>query len=162
MKDNKELIADFLAQKNIAVTGISLSRETPANMIFKKMKNAGYTVFAVNPKGGTYDEHPCYPGLGSIDPRPDGVVIVTRPEVTAQLIDECIRLGITRVWIHNMMGIVKNGKPGSTSSVDTAAVQKGREAGLMIISGSCPMQFVPPVDIFHRCIRWVSGKTGKL
>jgi hypothetical protein len=60
------------------------------------------------------------------------------------------------------MGIVQNGKPGNASSVDTGAAEKGRKAGLKVISGSCPMQFVPPVDIFHRCIRWVSDKTGKL
>ncbi|MCA1802786.1 MAG: CoA-binding protein [Rhodothermaceae bacterium] len=162
MENNKELIADFLAQKNIAVAGISLSRDTPANIIFKKMKKAGYTVFPVNPKGGTFMEQSCYSNLGSIHPKPDGVVIVTRPGVTAELVDECIRLGIPRVWIHNMMGTVNNGKPGNASSVDIDAVQKGREAGLKVISGSCPMQFVPPVDIFHRCIRWISDKTGKL
>ncbi|MFU8861286.1 MAG: CoA-binding protein [Cyclonatronaceae bacterium] len=162
MENNKELIADFLAQTNIAIAGISLSRDTPANMIFKKMKKAGYTVFPVNPKGGTYEDQTCYSNLGTIHPKPDGVVIVTRPEVTAEHIDECIRLGISRVWIHNMMGIVKNGKPGNSSSVDTGAVQKGHDAGLKVISGSCPMQFVPPVDIFHRCIRWISDKTGKL
>jgi predicted CoA-binding protein len=162
MENNKELIADFLAQKNIAVAGISLSRDTPANMIFKKMEKAGYAVFPVNPKGGTFMEQTCFSNLGSIQPKPDGVVIVTRPEITAELIEECIRLGIPRIWIHNMMGIVKDGKPGNTSSVDTVAVQKGRDAGVKVISGSCPMQFVPPVDIFHRCVRWISDKTGKL
>jgi uncharacterized protein len=162
MPSTKALIDDFLAQKSIAIAGVSVNRETPANGIFTKMINAGYTVYPVHPVAESFRDHRCYSSLGSIDPRPDGVILVTRPEITSKLIDDCIRSGIPRVWIHNMMGTLDNKKPGSLSSVDTEAVIRGREAGLRIISGSCPMQFVPPVDVFHRCIRWISDKTGRL
>jgi uncharacterized protein len=161
MNTTTELITDFLAEKNIAVAGISLSRTTPASHIFKKLKTAGYNVSAVNSKGGTFEGGTCYASLQDIAPLPGGVVIVTRPEITGQIIDDCIRLGINRIWIHNMTGISDvDGTGGSSISAD--GVKRAREAGLFVISGSCPMQFVPPVDLFHRCVRWYCEKTGKL
>ena len=41
-----ELVKDFLAQKKIAVVGVSDKRETGCNMSYKKFKEAGYQVYA--------------------------------------------------------------------------------------------------------------------
>ena len=44
------LVQDFLAQKRIAVVGVSDKRETGCNLSYRKFKAAGYTVSAVNPR----------------------------------------------------------------------------------------------------------------
>ena len=44
------LVEDFLAQKKIAVVGVSDQRETGCNLAYRKFKEAGYEVSAVNPR----------------------------------------------------------------------------------------------------------------
>ena len=60
------LVKDFLAQKKIAVVGVSNQRDTGCNSNYLKFKNAGYQVYAVNPHISTYDGATCYPDLKSI------------------------------------------------------------------------------------------------
>lgn len=48
------------------------------------------------------------------------------------------------------------------SSVSEEAASICREAGIAVLDGGCPMMFLEPVDLAHRCIRWVLDRTGKL
>jgi predicted CoA-binding protein len=79
-------IDDFLAQRRIAVAGVSAARETPANLIYRKLKTADYQVFAVSSSAEMFEGHRCYPDLLAIPGGVDGVVIVTRPAVTEELV----------------------------------------------------------------------------
>jgi predicted CoA-binding protein len=102
------LVQDFLAQKRIAVVGVSDKRETGCNEAYKRFKASGYQVFAVNPRMTTFDGAPCYPDLKSIPERPDAVFTLTSPQVTEQVVQQCVDLGIKHVWMHCLMGT----KPG--------------------------------------------------
>jgi predicted CoA-binding protein len=147
-----ELVTDFLAQKRIAVAGVSRTENDAANGIYRKFRDKGYTVFAVNPNAETVEGDSCYPDLKSIPGGVDGVVIVTRPEVTEQIVRECSEAGVPRVWMH------KNFGDGSTSE---AAVLYCQEHGIAVIPAGCPMMFCAP-DFGHRCIKWLMQMTGKL
>jgi predicted CoA-binding protein len=70
------LVHDFLAQKKIAVVGVSDKRETGCNLGYRKFKGAGYAVYAVNPRLTTFDGDPCYPDLRSIPEKPEAVFIL--------------------------------------------------------------------------------------
>ncbi|MEZ4635397.1 MAG: CoA-binding protein [Caldilineaceae bacterium] len=72
-----ELVQDFLAQKHIAVVGVSDKRETGCNAAYRKFKEAGYHVSAVNPRLTSYEGDPCYPDLMSIPQKPDAVFMLT-------------------------------------------------------------------------------------
>ena len=72
-----EIVADFLAQKRIAVAGVSRSRHNAANMIYRKLRKTGYQVFPINPKVESVEGDPCYADLKSVPEKTDGVVIVT-------------------------------------------------------------------------------------
>ena len=50
-----EMVKTFLEQKTIAVVGVSDRRETGCNMAYKKFKDSGYQVYAVNPRISSYD-----------------------------------------------------------------------------------------------------------
>jgi predicted CoA-binding protein len=163
MSRTEESIADFLAQRTIAVVGVSRTKASVANAIFQRLKQAGYNTIPVSPSLDTLDGDRCYASLGGIEQTVDGVVVVTRPEVTNRIVDECIALGIERVWMHNMLGTcVRLGKglTRRTTSASEEAVCKAREAGMTVIPGDCPMQHVEPVDGWHRCIHWFAGKVG--
>lgn len=141
------LVQDFLAQKKIAVVGVSDQRETGCNANYKKFKNAGYQVFAVNPRINTFDGSPCYPDLKSLPEKPDAVFILANPRVTEQVVQQCVDLGVKHVWMHCMMG-TRPGLAASMTSVSPEAVRLCRENGIAVIPGSCPNQFLKP-DIGH-------------
>lgn len=144
---------DFLEQRRIAVVGVSRKGDVPGNIIYKKLRQAGYAVFAVNPSAETVEGDPCYPTLETIPGGVDGVVIATHPKQTADVVRQCADLGIRRVWIHRSFG---------QGSLDTEAVRLSRELGLAVIPGGCPMMFCEPVDPVHKCMRWLSGLVGGL
>jgi len=145
------LVKDFLAQKKIAVVGVSDKRDTGCNEAYKRFKNAGYTVSAVNPRITTFKGDPCYPDLKSIPEKPEAVFILASPKVTDQIVQQCVDLGIQRVWMHCLMG-TKPGLGAGSTSVSPEAVQMCKENGITVIPGACPNQFLNP-DFGHSMMR---------
>lgn len=145
------LVQDFLAQKKIAVVGVSDKRETGCNAAYRKFKEAGYTVFPVNPRLSAFEGAPCYPDLKSIPDKPDGVFILTNPKIAEGVVQECVDLGVPRVWLHCMMG-TKPGLGQAMTSVSAEAVRLCEENGITVIPGSCPNQFLEP-DFGHKMMR---------
>lgn len=145
------LVGDFLAQKRIAVVGVSDKRETGCNLAYKNFKENGYQVFAVNPHIASFDGEKCYPDLASIPEKPDAVFLLTSPKVTEQVVRQCVEIGIKHVWMHCLMG-TKPGLAASMTSVSQDAVQMCRDNGIAVIPGACPNQFMKP-DFAHGFFR---------
>ncbi|MCK4912849.1 MAG: CoA-binding protein [Candidatus Omnitrophica bacterium] len=95
----ENLVKDFLNQESFAVVGSFRNETKYAYRIFKKLKEKGYNVFPVNPRGGTIDENKCYPSIKDIPENIDVANIVTSPAVTINIVKECKQKGIKRVWI---------------------------------------------------------------
>ena len=159
-------VADFLSQPRLAVVGVSDERETPANAICRRLKEAGHTVYVVHPHLATFDGAPCYTDVTALPEPVGGVMIVTRPEVTEQVVRQCIDAGIPRVWMHNVFGTcparLLKGPAAKVTSVSEEAVRLCRAHGIAVIPGACPMMFCEPVDGGHRFIRGVLKMTGSL
>ena len=154
MSTLQSLVDDFLSQQRIAVAGVSRSEvSSPANLIYRKLRATGHRVFAINPRADSVEGDPCYPALNALPERVDGVVLVTPPEATEALVEECSQLGIPRVWMHRSLG---------AGSVSERAVAACREKNISVIAGGCPMMYCAPVDFGHKCMRWVLGVTGNL
>jgi predicted CoA-binding protein len=149
-------VNDFLAQKRLAVAGVSRDngRHPSANLIYRRLKNAGHEMFPVNPNLPTFEGDRCYPDLQSIPGGVDGVVIVTRPAITERIVRDCHLAGVSRVWIHQSLA--------KGSSVSQAAVEYCRQHDISVIAGACPMMYGPGVDVGHMCMRWVMKLTGGL
>ncbi|MBI5094413.1 MAG: CoA-binding protein [Candidatus Hydrogenedentes bacterium] len=148
-------IQDFLAQKRIAVAGVSSGKGIPANAIYCRLRDTGHTVFAVNPSRTTAEGDPCYPDLQSLPEKVDAVVAATSPKGTESIVQQCVALGIPRVWIHQSL-------KSFGTSVSDEAVRLCRENNITVIPGGCPMMFCEPVDVAHKCMRWLSRVTGNL
>ena len=95
-------VHDFLAQKRIAVAGVSRdnSHHPVGNSIYHRLKWTGHDVFPVNPHMQTFEGDRCWPDLQSIPGGVDGVVIITRPEITERIVRDCSDAGVRRVWMH--------------------------------------------------------------
>lgn len=153
MPTMQEATQNFLALKRIAVAGVSRTSSNAANLIYRTLRSKGYQVFAVNPNAANVEGDTSYPNLKSIPDKPEGAVIITKPEVTDEIVRECAEINIKNVWMHNGMG---------GTSISENAVIFCREHGISVISGGCPMMFVKDADFGHRFMRWVQKLTGKL
>ncbi len=156
----EDLVQDFLDQKVVAVVGVSDKRETGANLNYKKFRESGYHAYPVNPRMRAYAGAVCYPDLKSIPEKPGAVFILASPAVTDQIVEQCIELGIKRVWMHCQLGVRPGLSPANTS-VSQAAVERCRANGITVIPGSCPAQFLRP-DIGHGLMRRLWGWMGYL
>ena len=147
MQPIKEAAFAFLANKRIAVTGVSRKSEGHgANTVFKRLRDRGYEVFAVNPNADMVEGAHSYHDLKSIPGGVDGVVIGTRPDRAEDTMRECVQLGIGQVWMHR--------GPGA-GSVSKAATEYGRQHGITVIDGGCPLMFGPTADLGHKVMRFI-------
>lgn len=150
-----ERIADFLAQRRIAVAGLSNERELPGNLIYRKLKETGHDVVAILPDAITFKGDPCFPELSAVPGGVDGLMIATRPALTTELVRQAIAAGVPRVWMHESL------LHGGTS-VSEEAIALCREHDIALIAGACPMMYCAPVDVAHRCMCWLMKVTGGL
>jgi predicted CoA-binding protein len=147
MQSINEAAAAFLASRRVAVTGVSRTPKTHgSNNVYRRLRERGYQVFAVNPNTDEVEGDRCYQDLKSIPGGVDAVVIGTRPEIAEDTMRECAELGITRVWMHR--------GPGA-GSVSDAATSYGRAHGITVIDGGCPLMFGPTADLGHKIMRLV-------
>ena len=149
-------VQDFLAQKRIAVAGVSRdkSHHSVGNVIYHRLKTTGHEVFAVNPHMQTFEGDRCYPDLQSIPGGVDGVVIITRPTTTQRIVRDCNEAGVRRVWMHRSMG--------KGTSVSSEAVEYCQQHDISVIAGACPMMYGEGADVGHTCMRWILRLTGGL
>jgi len=147
MEAVKQAATEFLSHKRVAVTGVS---RTPgshgSNVVYQRLKDRGYDVFPVNPNAEEIEGDPCFPDLHAIPGGVEAVVIGTRPDRARATVEECAELGIKDVWMHRSFG---------GGSVSDEATVYGREHGMTVIDGGCPLMFEPTSDGGHKVIKWV-------
>jgi predicted CoA-binding protein len=128
-------------------------RDHGSNIVYKRLRERGYEVFAVNPNADEVEGDVCYHDLKSIPGGVDAVVIGTRPETAEGTMRECAELGITHVWMHRAFG---------SGSVSEAATDYGRQHDITVIAGGCPLMFAPTSDPGHRAMRFICTLTGSV
>ncbi len=154
MSTIKAAAAEFLAKRRVAVTGVSRKPQGHgSNIVYQRLRQRGYEVFAVNPNSDQVEGDRCFHDLKSIPGGVDAVVIGTRPETAIATMRECADLGIKHVWMHRAFG---------TGSVSSTAAAWGREHGIRVIDGGCPLMFEPAADPGHKVMRFVCTLTGKV
>ncbi|MBJ7519754.1 MAG: CoA-binding protein [Solirubrobacteraceae bacterium] len=142
MEKIKAAAEQFLTHKRVAVTGVSRSpKDHGANFVYRRFRDRGYEVFAVNPNADEVEGDTSYHSLRDIPDGVEAVVIGTRPETADATMRECAELGIGHVWMHR--------GPGE-GSVSPTAASYGREHGIDVIDGGCPCMFGPTSDPGHK------------
>lgn len=148
----KDAAAEFLAKKRVAVTGVSRDPHGHGgNVVYQRLRQRGYEVFAVNPNADQVEGERCFHDLKSIPGGVEAVVIAARPETADATLRACADLGIRHVWMHRSFG---------AGSVSAAAAAWGREHGIRVIDGGCPLMFGPASDPGHRLMRFICSLTG--
>jgi predicted CoA-binding protein len=154
MQTIKDAASEFLATKRVAVTGVSRHpKGHGSNIVYQRLRDRGYDVFAVNPNTDEVEGDRCYHDLRSIPDGVEAVVIGTRPEIAEATMRECADLGVKHVWMHR--------GPGH-GSVSKEAADYGRQHGIAVIDGGCPCMFGPTADPGHKAMRVIFTMTGNV
>ena len=154
MMKTADAATSFLSHHRIAVTGVSRDPTNHGgNIIYKRLKERGYEVSAINPNAETVEGDPCYPNLHSVPGGVEAVVIATSAQHADATMREAVDLGITDVWMHGSFG---------AGSVSDTATTYGREHGVTVIDGGCPLMFGPTSDGGHRFMCRLLTWTGKV
>ena len=147
----KELAQEFLAQKRIAIVGVTRDAQGWGRSLYNEFKKRGYEVYAINPAR----EIPgieCFGALRDVPVKLDGVLLAVPPSVTDQVVREVAELGIPRVWMH------KGGGPGAVSE---SAIQFCKEKNIKVVYGVCPFMYLQPQGFGHKMhysiSKWFGG-----
>jgi predicted CoA-binding protein len=142
----RAVIDRFLAQRHLALVGVSHDEKQFANAVYRHLRDGGRTMYAVNrdPSLTTVEGDPCYHHLADIPGDVDGVVVMVPAAGAADVVRDAIAAGIPRVWLHRGVG---------TGSVSAEAIALCEEHGVEVVDGACPMMFSEPVTFIHRVHR---------
>jgi predicted CoA-binding protein len=124
-----ETIKDFLNKNNtVGFIGATTQKEKWGYKKYIEIKNAGFKVYPINPKYDSVDGDECFPNLKSLieflNKNPDFVITIIPPKVTEKIVDQCILMGVNRIWM----------QPGSESE---KAIKKCEKNNIKVIHGVC-------------------------
>jgi hypothetical protein len=144
-------IRDFLAQKRIAIVGVSHDPKDFSRSLLRTLRERGYDAVAVNPHLNFVDDVRFFATLAEIKPPVDGALVMTSSAITDEVVQECAKLHIPRVWMY---------RAGGKGSVSPQAVEFCDEHGIAVVPGECPYMFLQGESWFHRLhgfVRKISG-----
>ncbi|HKW26037.1 MAG TPA: CoA-binding protein [Terriglobales bacterium] len=134
-------VRDFLAQRRIALVGLSRDPKDFSRVVFREMSRRGYDVVPVNPAAGELENRRCFAHLQEVDPPIEAALIMTQPRETARVVRDCAEAGLPRVWMH---------RGGGQGAVSLEAADFCRQNGIRLVEGYCPLMFLAGTPFLHR------------
>ena len=122
--DPEAICALLREVKTIAVVGLSPNPDRPAFRIARALQGFGYRVIPVRPKVAAVLGEKAYASLSEVPEKIDLVDVFRAAEHVGPLVDECLRLGLKRLWLQD--GIVNE-----------AAAAKASAAGMTVVMDRC-------------------------
>ena len=145
---SRAAVDGFLAQKTLAIAGVSRSGKGFGNAVLKDLTSKGYEMLPVHPQATEVGGVPSFPSLAELPKKAGGLILVVPPHQTETLVREAKETGIDRIWMQQ----------GAESP---EAIRFCEENGIEAVHGECIMMFAQPTGI-HRFHRWLNGVFGKL
>jgi len=137
----------FWDHDSFAVVGHSAKRNFP-KITYTKLRDAGKTVYAVDPSVERIDDDATYPDLAALPGPVEAAVLELPKDETADWVARVADAGIGAVWIHQM--------------TDTPeALELAHARGLEVCSGACAVMYVTPGLSPHAPHRWIMKLVGK-
>ena len=150
-----ETIEDFLAQKRIAMIGVSRNPKDFSAALFEELRKRGYEMVAVNPNAQEALGQRCFARIQDVQPAVDTALLMTASNVTDSVVSDCAQAGVRRIWMY---------RAGGKGAVSPEAVAFCHEHGIQVVPGQCPFMFLPGaagIHKFHGFIRKITGRYPK-
>jgi len=142
----RQLIGEFLKCRRIAVVGASRNPRDFNAGLFREFLRRGYDAVPVNPHAAELEGRTCYARVQDIPPPVEAALLLTVPEVTRQVLDDCAQAGVPLIWMRR--------------AADVGTMELCAARGLRLIAGYCPFMFLPGAPWFHRFHGWVLKLAG--
>ncbi|HUV53202.1 MAG TPA: CoA-binding protein [Dehalococcoidia bacterium] len=110
--------------RTVAIVGVSPDPQRPSYRVANFLKNEGYRIIPVTPKGGEILGEKVYPNLSSIPVPVEVVDIFRRSEEIPLVVEEAIAIGAKAVWMQEEL-------------INEEAAERARKAGLTVIMDHC-------------------------
>lgn len=124
MKDIARLLDDETT--TVAVVGATDDDSKFGYAIYRDLKRKGFTVYPINLERPTVDGDKAYPSLDALPVEPTIVNIVVPPKPALRVLQKCLELGLTNVWL----------QPGAESPEAMGFLQ---EHDFNYLAGACIM-----------------------
>ena len=108
----------------VAVVGLSPNESRPSFRVARGLQSMGYRIIPVRPMVSEVLGEQAYPDLGSLLEVPDIVDVFRAAEHVPAIVDDCIRLGVRRLWLQE--GIINE-----------AAAIRATDAGITVVMDRC-------------------------
>lgn len=122
--DPEAICALLREVKTVAVVGLSPNPARPAFRIARALQGFGYRVIPVRPKVESVLGEKAYASLAEVPEKIDLVDVFRAAEHVGPIVDECLRLGLKRIWLQD--GIVNE-----------EAAAKASAAGMTVVMDRC-------------------------
>ena len=142
-----EDIAKFFSSPAFAVIGVSANRRKFGNIIYRAMKERGFTVYPVHSTLPDVEGETCFHTVMDLPEQVKSVVTVVPPRITEVVVWDCVRKGIRTIWMQQ----------GSASD---GARDIARKYGVVVVYGECLLMYLEPVESVHAVHRWFSKMIG--
>jgi predicted CoA-binding protein len=118
-------VESFLDPDNrIGVVGVSKDTSKWGYRLFTHLRDQGLDVYPINPKYEEIDGAECFADVASVTTGLDVVVTVVPPDITEEIVEQCLEAGIRRVWM----------QPGSESE---DAIEFCKLNGMEVVHDAC-------------------------
>lgn len=140
MRSSMQVIEDFLAQKRIAMIGVSRDENSFSAHLFKDFCRRGYDMVPVNPNAAEIEGRRCFARVQDVQPPVQAALVMTCPDIAEVVVRDCATAGIQQVWLY------RGTKQGAVSE---AAIKFCQARGIQVVPGECPWMFLPNGDRVH-------------
>jgi predicted CoA-binding protein len=146
-------IDDFLAQRRIAVVGVSHDPKDFSRMLFRELMGRGYDLAPVHPRATEIEGIACARSVRDVTPSVDGALVMTSAKVSAEVVQDCAAAGVRRVWLY---------KGATAGAVSDEAVELCDRNGIAVVAGECPFMFLRGSGAVHGVHRFFKRLVGAL
>jgi predicted CoA-binding protein len=146
-------IDNFLRLRRIAVVGVSRNEKDFSRMLWNELRKRGYDLVPVNRNANRIDGLPAYSDISSIDPAPEGVLLMVPPVESLDAVRQAVRSGVKGIWFYRAIG---------QGAVSLEAVELAKKSGCDVVAGECPFMFLPDTGFPHSWHRGLKSLIGTL
>lgn len=143
-------INEFLESQPIALVGVSRNPKKFGYTAFKELKEKGMNLVPVNPEAVEIMGEKSYQNVKMLPSNVQGIIVLTKKEITASVIREAKEKGIKQIWIQQM-------------AESKEALDELKGSDINFITGECILMHYKPNGIhkFHGGIKKFFGSFPK-
>ncbi len=134
-------IEQFLANPRLAILGVSRNPNSYSQSVLHTLLKLEYQALPVNPQAAGMEGTTCFPSVLDIKPAPAAAILLVPDDQLAEATRDCLRAGVRHLWFRHQE------TPGSETARAAAAA---RVNDANVITGECPLMFLPAAGWIHR------------